>query len=1368
MLEGVRRVALGGYEHQELPFEKLVEELQPERDLSRNPLFQTVMVLQNAPEANLNLPGLKFSILDRKNETAKFDLTLEVQESGRSLLGLMQYRTDLFEESTISRMAQHFRVLLEGIVTNPSMQVSSLPLLTPQERQQQLDEWNSTETQHSTASSLSELFEQQVTRRPDAIALSSEDQQLTYRQLNERANQLAHHLLASGVTPESVVAVCLPRSLEMVVALLAVFKAGGAYLPLDPQYPHERLSFMLKDADASLLLTTTSLRDSFSAPLADAPLQVTYLDSQQAELASFSTANPPPMAGAWNLAYVIYTSGSTGTPKGVMVSHHNVTSLLLSTQRFFKFHHQDVWSLFHSYAFDFSVWEIWGALCSGARLVIVPFWVSRSPQDFYRLLADEAVTILNQTPSAFRHLAAVAQAEHAGRPLPALRLVIFGGEALEPESLRGWFDCYGDERPELVNMYGITETTVHVTYQRITRAEVDERRGSLIGQAIQGWRAYLLDGGQQLVPVGVSAELYIGGGGVARGYLGRADLTAERFVPDPFSTEAGARMYRSGDMARRLSDGRMKYEGRQDEQVKVRGYRVELGEIESELLKVEGIEGAVVVARRAEGGEQQLVAYVVTGGAEVEVGRVREELRGRVPEYMIPGVYVRMERLPETASGKVDRRRLPALDEARGERVGGGQQYLAPRSLAEKILCDVWGEVLGLEQVGVHDNFFTLGGDSIRSIQVMSRAKERGLSFSIQKLFQHQTIAQLAGELKVNEEALPATVRTEPFELISAADLAKLPAGLEDAYPLTMLQAGMLYHMHLTPEINVYHNVDSLHLRIPFKMQAFEEAVQMVVARHAVLRTSFDLTSYSEPLQLVHKNVRLPIGLTDLRHLSSEECERVIDELIESERKNRFDLSQPPLLRFHLHRRTDETLQFSFTECHAILDGWSLQSTLTEIFKNYLALLNHRSIELEPEPTTTFRDYVRMEREAIVSEECRNFWSDRLKGCTATEVPRWEISSPGARGTEQLNFDITPQMSDELKKFARDAGVPLKSVVLAAHVKALSVLSGSEDVLTGLTSNGRVEGQGGEQVRGLFLNVVPFRFRAAGQTWRELVEEVFETEREMLPYRRYPMAALQQSLGIEARFETAFNYVHFHVVDALLHDAELEVLTFKKSEMTNYKLLAHFSQSPGSGQLAFTLEYDTAEFGAEQISSIGGHYLSALNVILRTPHAQHNSQSLLSPDERHQQLRPQKTESGMIEPTASTAAIIPAEQWSSPYLPPTTDLERTIGEIWQEALHVEKVGVNDNFFDLGGHSLIMMKVHLKLQEVFKVNIPMVKLFDYPTVRLLAKFLAQEQDEQPSPGQSQQRVEIRKNATKRQRRQRMQNRAARREETSRDE
>ncbi|HEY6186696.1 MAG TPA: amino acid adenylation domain-containing protein, partial [Pyrinomonadaceae bacterium] len=731
LLKQVREVTLGAYAHQDVPFEMLVEELQPERDMSRSPLFQVMFVLQNTPAQALELPALRLNMLDAPGNTAKFDLTLTLVELPDGLRGRLEYNTDLFDRSSIQRLISSFHTLVEGLVTYPDHSVSSLPLLSPAELHQLLHLWNDTAAPFSQHLCLHQLFEEQVQRSPDAAAVVYDGRSLSYAELNARANQLAHHLLSVGITPGSLVALCLERAPEMVITLLAILKAGAAYLPLDPTYPQERLQLMLSDVPVSLLVTTERLREGL--PAHRAPLLAVDTDAEL--IATHSTANPIIDVTPEHLAYGIYTSGSTGRPKAAGVYHRGVVNLLEWYISEFSIEASDRVLLITSLSFDLTQKNIYAPLVKGATLYLPPTELYDA-QQITSLIEDYGITLLNCTPSAFYPLI-----EHGGaggwKRLRTLREVFLGGEGIAVGRLKGWQEWEGT-RAEVVNTYGPTECTDVVAYHRLGE---EEGVGAPIGKPIKNTRLYVLDEGRGAVPVGAVGEIYIGGVGVGAGYLGDAEKTAEKFVADELSGSEGERLYRTGDLGKYRSDGAIEYIGRIDQQVKVRGYRIELGEVEAVVSGYEGVKEAVVEVRGDGRGERRLVAYVVWED-DGKTSELRQHARGRLPEYMVPSAFVVLDKMPLTASGKIDRRKLPAPDQSRPEL---DQTYAPPQTPTEIILVNICAEVLGVERVGIHDNFFDVGGHSLLATQVISRIRDAfHVEIPLRQIFERPVMAALA------------------------------------------------------------------------------------------------------------------------------------------------------------------------------------------------------------------------------------------------------------------------------------------------------------------------------------------------------------------------------------------------------------------------------------------------------------------------------------------------------------------------------------------------------------------------------------------------------------------------------------------------
>jgi nonribosomal peptide synthetase DhbF len=739
----VKRTALEGYQHQDVPFERLVEELAPQRSLNRAPLFQVVFAYQGAmlsreENDDENERSLEIEAVEGNEMRARFDLELHAQEQDGDIRIDWIYNRDLFDPWRIQQIARHYQVLLEAIANNSQEEVGNIDLLESSERKQILEDWNCPHRDYRYIACVPGMIEKHVESSPEATALICQGKKLTYKELNKLASQLAHYLIQQAVGPETRVGICIERSIEMVIGLFGIWKAGGAYVPLDPTYPDDRLKLIVKDADIQLLVTTSQLAHRYSDQLS---LQLINLEKDWDVIAREIPENFSARLTLDNAAYVIYTSGSTGKPKGVVVTHRNLHNLFNAVDENLHFSANDVWTMFHSYAFDFSVWEIWGALIYGGRLVIAPYLVSRSPEEFCNLVYEEGVTILSQTPSAFQHFINAHEALNLGEKLK-LRAVIFGGEALEFQGLEKWFARYGDGMPQMINMYGITETTVHTTYQRVMQKDLMKSSASLIGKPLTNYRIYVLNEHLQPAPIGVMGELYVGGAGVARGYLTLPSLTAQRFIPDPFA-EPGSRMYKAGDLALWNKDGNLEFGGRADQQVKIRGFRIELGEIEAALRESPEVAQTVAIARENKSGEKQLLAYVVPSpGATIDPVVMRHKLMQKLPDYMVPAAIVELGKVPLTVNGKLDIKALPDPE------FQALKTYRAPRTPREKTLCFLFSQVLGLEHISIDDNFFEIGGHSLLAVRLVNRIRATlGLELSIRNLFEEPTVAGLAARI---------------------------------------------------------------------------------------------------------------------------------------------------------------------------------------------------------------------------------------------------------------------------------------------------------------------------------------------------------------------------------------------------------------------------------------------------------------------------------------------------------------------------------------------------------------------------------------------------------------------------------------------
>jgi amino acid adenylation domain-containing protein len=1166
------------------------------------PLYESRIVLDDfslngslqSQNGTLEIRGI------RLYEPLASPLTLRVIE-GQEFAVQINYDHRRFDDVTVSRLLRHLQCLLEGLAVQPDANLSALGILREQEVRQVLIDWNNTQRAYTRDASIQHLFEGQVEQTPEAVALTLGDQQLSYAELNRRANQLANHLRTLGIGPDVAVGVCIGVSFEMIISLQAILKAGGAYVPLDPSYPLDRLAFILDDIQAPVILT----EGRFSEELPVGQAQVICLDSDWEEMTSCSGENLPDRAGADNVAYMMYTSGSTGLPKGVSVIHRGVVRLIKETN-YVDLNAEEVLLQLAPITFDASTFEIWGSLLNGGRLALMPVQLP-SLEEIEEAIRRYEVTTMWLTAGLF-HLIVDERVE----VLKPLRQLLAGGDVLSVQHVLKVLQEVPGCR--LINGYGPTESTTFTCCYSMAQA-ADVTSSVPIGRPISNTEVYLLDRDFQPAPVEMAGELFIGGDGLARCYHNRPELTAERFVPNPFGEEPGERLYRTGDLARYLPDGIIEFLGRMDNQVKIRGFRVEPGEVEAALSGHPALREAIVVARQDERGEKRLVGYfVLHEQQECAIDELRRYVKERLPDYMVPAAFVKLDALPLNPNGKVDRLGLPSPHQELED------SFIAPRTLIEEILAEIWISVLGIERAGIHDSFFDLGGDSIRSIQVRARAQQRGLDFSIQQLFEHQTIYELAQEVRiVDSNTLPAQ-EAVPFSLIPEGESRQLGYWVEDAYPMTLLQAGMLFHSELSPETAVYHDIFSFHIQSPLDLPSLRASISRLMGEHAVLRTSFDQTSFSAPMQLVHRAVDIPLHVTDLTTLSADEQEEALAQWLTIESNNHFDPSKAPLLRFYAHYRSENSFQFGVSFHHAILDGWSFASMMTELFDLYTSLIRNESLPALLPPKATFQQYVALEQASLASQECKLFWSERLSDYVVTKLPRWPSSYRIKNDPPVLaqNVPISPDISEGLKQLARSAGVPLKSVLLACHLRVLSLLSGTRDVLTGTVTNGRPEGVDGERVLGLFLNTLPFRLHLPRGSWLDLVKETFRAELETIPFRHYPLAQIQVNQGRQSLFETAFNFTHFHVYKKIQESDDLNVIGGTGMGETNLTFWASFSLDLVSSEVTLELTGAAAELSKEQLMLIGGYYERALAAMAEDPTANYEAVNLLSEWERQQ------------------------------------------------------------------------------------------------------------------------------------------------------
>ncbi|WP_410631015.1 amino acid adenylation domain-containing protein [Amycolatopsis sp. cmx-4-83] len=1055
------------------------------------------------------------------------------------------YATDRFDATSVRRIAGQVRAVAAAGTARPETLLDELDPLGPEER---ADLLALAAAETSTVDGrIEELADRQDAGR---AAVTHAGRTLTYHELRTRANWLAHRLRARGIGVGDRVGVLVERSPELVTAFLAVLKAGAAYVPIDPAAPLVRQAEVAELAGLSLTIATSEEAPG-TTPVEVLPPVIPAVEDA-----------PEHGGTAADAAYVLFTSGSTGRPKGVEVTHAGVVRLFGTTRALVGFGRDDVWANLHSPAFDASVWEIYGALLHGGRVVIAPPDTARDPGEVLALLDRERVSLLTISPTAFEGFRdAVLE---RGAPPPSLRFVALCAEALNVGTLRPWFERFGDEHPVLANMYGITETTVHSTYHRIRAGELHDGR-SRIGRGLPDTPVYVVDGRGRLVPFGVPGEIRVGGPGVAAGYAVAAAEDHARFAPDEHSAVAGARVYRSGDRARWLPDGSLEYLGRLDRQLKIRGYRIEPAEVENTLLAHPDVTAARVWAvRRPERPPVLAAAVVPAAGAVLQAADLRAFAASRLPGHLVPAGVVVVPHLPQTANGKLDTSALPdpfaTAEQEPGEDTGG----------TAALVAEVMADVLGVRRLGTRANFFEHGGDSITAVRLVTRLRDRNVEVDLATVYRARTPSALAAA-----EPSPAAPAPRP-----GAGRAGLPPGAVDSFPATRLQRGMFLHSVGDGE-QTYHDVLSYTLDTALEPGPLATALRAVTAAHPVLRSAFALDR-SDPRQVVHEHAEIAATFVDLRGLPAGERATAVEEWAGRERLVPFDWTVPGLLRVFVHRTGDTECVLSLSVHHAILDGWSAATLVTE-----LLLAHSRIAGRQAPPADVLRRYAEAEQSAERDESHRAFWRDRLEDAIPTSIgmPGVEGSPPG-----EVSSTVPADVARRLRETARAAGVPVKSIYLAAHLALLAFASGAPDVLTGLVTNGRPEEPGGDEALGLFLNTVPLRLRVAGQTWPELARDVFDQETALAAHRRYPFERIQADGGFSRLCPTAFNFTRFHVYDRLAA-AGIRITGLRYHEQTDFGLLLAVHENPFDGTVSVTLAYRPEEVDAGRARTLAEVYL---------------------------------------------------------------------------------------------------------------------------------------------------------------------------------
>jgi amino acid adenylation domain-containing protein len=1273
LLQRVRQTALGAYAHQDLPFEKVVEALQPARDLSRQAVFQVMLALHPEPAA-LFMPKLRIDAWDGQSASAKFDLTLELVDATSGIQGTVEFASDLWDAGTAERFANHFGNILAAITREPSVRISALTMMGEEETRTLLQTGNEIFEPYSQDQSIAALFEAQVALTPQATALYVDGTTLSYAELDARAGRLAAYLQDLGVGPDALVGLCIPRSIDMVVGLLAILKAGGAYVPIDPDYPVDRISYMLADSDVKVLVTQAGIARNLPDGLAPRVL----IDQDWPRIAAATRRVARERLDAHHLAYVIYTSGTTGRPKGVMVQQRGLTNLLQWFVHDIGIGAGDAVLLVSSHSFDLTQKNIFGPLITGGvlHLAAEPF----DPHAILQQVQREAITFINCTPSAFYSLIEANE----GRQLHSVRRVMLGGEPIQVAKLMQ----LPEPRPQFINSYGPTECSdVDVFY--VLSSELQRyRTGVPLGHAVRNTQLYVLDEHRRPVPRGVVGELYIAGVGLARGYLKRPDLTAERFVPSPFGHSA--RMYKTGDMVRRNSEGILEYLGRVDHQVKIRGFRIETGEIEAALLECTLVQQALVVACDDHRGQLQLVAYVVGDETLNDESTLRRHLKAKLPEPMIPASFMWLDQMPLSPNGKVDRKALPApaLPSPQGA-------YVAPQSELERSVVTIFAEVLQLDRVSAEDNFFHLGGHSLLAMRVVASVRKTlGRELPLRDLFENPTVTLVARRL----------------ELIAKGDIAPVPAlrcsDRVGPLPLSFAQERLWFLDRLGIGGITYNVPWILQMDGAVNVQALELAIAEVLRRHESLRTRFG-DRHGRPEQIIDapSPFSLPIHL-----LSPERLEESLQALAEQ----RFELATGPLCKFDLLQTNAATFHLSFVAHHIVCDGWSIDLMVDELCALYEAFAQGRPSPLQP-LAVQYADYANWQREWLDKKRVHDqlaYWREQLQGAPAAlELPtdRPRPAEPSFQGAH-VPFSLPADALQALQDLAHRESVTLFMVLLAALNVVLNRWSGQNDIVVGSPIAGRTQRET-EPMIGFFVNTLALRTDLSGDpSFSALLQRVRRTALDAYAYQELPFVKLVEALQPARDLSRQAVFQVMLTLHTAKRSPTIPGLTLKSREgrtpTAKFDLSIEASLHPGL--LQASIGYASDLFDHATIERLVEHFRRVLELVAEQP------------DCPIGQL-PMPALPLNANVTIDRSALPEPPSWGQDpvYAEPVTNTQKLLARIWSELFQVERVGLHDNFFELGGHSLLAVQTLWLVEQRAGVQVPIRELFEAHTVLQLA-------------------------------------------------
>ncbi len=1182
LLEQTKDVVIKSMEFRDYPISLLEDDFENLSNNNENPFFDIAIESLDQSDLKIN-ENLKCKIL--------FSFLINNEKNHLHV----SYNSGIYKYESIQRIVNHFMHFLNNVINFPENELEKISLITQNDKEV-LDKINNTKCDFRQNARIETIFFEQVLKRPNDIAVMENDEVLTYKQLENKVNILAQHFLIEGVQREQLVAVILERSTNMMITILAILKAGGAYLPIDPSYPEHRIQYILENSCTKIIITQRQL-------FKNKKTNCRIFDIEKLNIVNAGEIKKI-SGNSNNLAYSIYTSGSTGKPKGVLIEHVSVINRINWMQKSYPLNNSDIILQKTPISFDVSVWELFWWFFSGAKIFMLKSGAEREPAQIIETIKKHNITTIHFVPSMLNAFLDYIEEGNVLNKLKSLRKVFVSGEALHVKQVERFRNSlhlkYGTR---LINLYGPTEATVDVTHLDCTA--MPEMEKVTIGRPIDNTRIYIVDGKLNLLPIGVPGELCIAGVGLARGYHKLTDMTKEKFIIPTY--DQNDRWYRTGDLARWLPNGEIEYLGRLDFQVKIRGFRIELSEIEAILLSHEDIVEAVVLSQLI-ANQYQLIAYVKLRN-KVDDEILRQYIAKLLPEYMIPRKIIILDKIPLLNNGKIDRKSLPEPSFFFNE-----QKYTKPRNNTEKLLLIIIEQVLG-QKIGIYDNFFAIGGNSINFVTVLAKARKYNLDFTFQQLFANPTVASISSVI-IQEKNISLKQKFKKFELINEKTRSKIFENSEDAYPLSFLQAGLIFQNELTHGAGQYHDIISYIIESSIDLSKFSQAVEILVRRNPIFRTSYNLDDFDDYIQIVHKEVQSPLFCNDLRSLTLEEQEIWYNEWLEKEKSYKFEWKKSGLIRIHIHILSDNIYRYILSQHNSALDGWSITLVHTQLFRIYKVLLLGEVFD-DPIIENHIRNYIGLEIQSLKSQQDKEFWLQVLNGATYNHLPK--ISKTNIVSKFSVIFhevNITKQLSDSIISLAEKLAVPVKTILMAAHLKVISMISGNSDVLTGYEQSGRPEVEDATKAIGLFLNTVPFRVNINVSNWAELINLVYQTEIGLLPHRRYPMAKMKQDLGTQKPFfDSAFNYTHFYLLKELTKIPEFNLLDIRANSETEFAFRSEFCRHFYTDDIKLSIHYHESAFTKKQVENFSYYYIKIFEQMINNPYIPIINKSLLTLEE---------------------------------------------------------------------------------------------------------------------------------------------------------